>query len=114
MGENIRPLIEPHNPLGSKAQLGGSERERGSEVDVLFSALAALAKEIPTLANMLAKPSLERDREFLLSLVLHRFLNNTTEIYFRHFPVTLEPPALVNILGFTKSRSVNVQLASCL
>ena len=32
MGENIRPLIEPNNPLGSKAQLGGSERERGSEV----------------------------------------------------------------------------------
>jgi hypothetical protein len=28
--------------------------------------------------------------------------------------ITLEPPALVNILGFTKSRSVDVQLAACL
>ena len=81
---------------------------------VVLSALDALAEENPALANMLAKPSLERDRELLLSLVLHRFLNNTTEIYLRHFPVTLEPPALVNILGFTKSRSVNVQLAACL
>ena len=66
-------------------------------MDVLLSALAALAKENPTLANMLTKPSLERDREFLLSLVLHRFLNNTTEIYLRHFPVTLEPPAVVTL-----------------
>jgi hypothetical protein len=33
-------------------------------VDAVLSALAALAKENPTLANMLAKPSLERDREF--------------------------------------------------
>jgi hypothetical protein len=33
-------------------------------VDAVLSALAALAKENPTLANMLAKPSSERDREF--------------------------------------------------
>ena len=33
-------------------------------MDAVLSALAALAKENPTLANMLAKPSLERDREF--------------------------------------------------
>ena len=38
-------------------------------MDAVLSALAALAKENPTLANMLAKPSLERDREFLLSFV---------------------------------------------
>ena len=49
-------------------------------VDVLLSALAALAKENPTLANMLTKPSLERDSKFMLSLVLHRFLNDTIEI----------------------------------
>ena len=38
-------------------------------MDAVLSALAALAKENPTLANMLAKPSLERDREFFLSFV---------------------------------------------
>ena len=38
-------------------------------MDAVLSALAALAKENPTLANMLAKLSLERDREFLLSFV---------------------------------------------
>ena len=38
-------------------------------MDAVLSALAALAKENPTLANMLAKPSLERDREFLLPFV---------------------------------------------
>ena len=38
-------------------------------MDAVLSALAALAKENPTLANMLAKPFLERDREFLLSFV---------------------------------------------
>ena len=37
-------------------------------MDAVLSALAALAKENPTLANMLAKP-LEKDREFLLSFV---------------------------------------------
>ena len=60
-------------------------------MDAVLSALAALAKENPTLANMLAKPSLERDREFFLSFVddffsssrcnwnFHCFSNNTTE-----------------------------------
>ena len=36
-------------------------------MDAVISALAALAKE--NLANVLAKPSLERDREFLLPFV---------------------------------------------
>jgi hypothetical protein len=36
---------------------------------LVLSALAALAKENSTLGNMLAKPSLERDREFLLLFV---------------------------------------------
>ena len=63
-------------------------------MDVLSSSLAALANEILTLANMLSEPSLERDREFLLSFVggffillrvivtsiLHCFQNDTTEI----------------------------------
>jgi armadillo repeat-containing protein 8 len=69
------------------ALLGDSERERDSKVspidnlvvessliltqlvDAVLSALAALAKGNPTFANMLAKPSLERDREFLFSFV---------------------------------------------
>ena len=35
----------------------------------MLSALAALAKGNPTLANMLTEPSLERDRDFLLLFV---------------------------------------------
>ena len=42
-------------------------------MDAVLSALAALAKENPTLANMLAKPSLERDREFLHTFVVDFF-----------------------------------------
>ena len=83
-------------------------------MDAVLSALAALAKENPTLANMLAKPSLERDREFFTffsRLAVFFFLKTK---YITYFFVTLEPPALVNILGFTKSRSVEVQLAACL
>jgi hypothetical protein len=44
-------------------------------VDAVLSAIAALAKENPTHANMPVKPSLERDREFLLSFVVDIFFS---------------------------------------
>ena len=47
-------------------------------MDILSSSLAALANEILTLANMLSEPSLERDREFLLSFVGGFFSSSTS------------------------------------
>ena len=44
-------------------------------MDAVLSALAALAKELPTLAIMLAKPFWERDREFLLSFLGDSFFH---------------------------------------
>ena len=85
-----------------------------------------LLKENPTLANMLAKLSLERDREFLLSFVGGFFSSSTSycnsnsslfsEEHNRNIAYSLPARtfALVNILGFTKSRSVDVQLAAFL
>ncbi|KAF8163814.1 armadillo-type protein [Crassisporium funariophilum] len=67
--------------------LGESDRERDSKlVEAVLSALAALAKENPPVANFLAKSSPDRDH----------------------------PPPLTNILAFTKSRSIDVQIAACL
>ncbi|KAF9545167.1 hypothetical protein CPC08DRAFT_823953 [Agrocybe pediades] len=63
--------------------LGDSHKEKDSKlVEAVLSALAALAKENPAVANSLAKAS--------------------------------DPLPLVNILAFTKSRAVDVQLAACL
>ena len=62
---------------------------------------------------MLAKPSLERDREF--SFFICRWPRRRQPVpQPSYLLIMLEPPALVNILGFTKSRSVDVQLAACL
>ena len=38
-------------------------------MDAVLSSLAAWEKKNPTLANMLAEPFLERDREFLLLFI---------------------------------------------
>ncbi|PPQ75379.1 hypothetical protein CVT26_015511 [Gymnopilus dilepis] len=67
--------------------LGDSTRERDSKlVEAVLSALAALARENPPVASFLGKST--PDKDF--------------------------PPPLANILGFTRSRSVDVQLAACL
>ncbi|KAF8901845.1 armadillo-type protein [Gymnopilus junonius] len=67
--------------------LGDSSRERESKlVEAVLSALASLARENSIVSEFLGKST--PDKEF--------------------------PPYLANILGFTKSRSVDVQLAACL
>ncbi|KDR69187.1 hypothetical protein GALMADRAFT_160499 [Galerina marginata CBS 339.88] len=69
------------------ALLGDSQRERDSKlVEAALSALASLARENPVVAIYLGKSTADRDNV----------------------------PALANILGFTKSRSIDVQVAACL
>ncbi|KAF8967241.1 armadillo-type protein [Flammula alnicola] len=69
------------------ALLGDSQRDRDNKlVEAALSALAALAHENPVIGAFLGKSSPDRDH----------------------------PPPLANILSFTKSRSVDVQLAACL
>ncbi|KAJ3492991.1 hypothetical protein NLJ89_g11120 [Agrocybe chaxingu] len=67
--------------------LGGGENERDAKlVEAVLSALAALARENAVVANFLVKGASER--EYV--------------------------PPLAQILAYTKSRSVDVQLAACL